>query len=141
MKNRNKILVIEDDEDILFALMAVLDIYGYESAGISFVQDVRATIAFHQPDLVLTDYVLPGMNGSLICKAIKGNPVTAHITVILMTAYHKQAIAVGNFGHDAYLPKPFDNNALIGILGFFFHRWEVYEKAMGTERSYPNIER
>jgi len=120
MKDRNKILVIEDDQDILFALMAVLDMYGYESAGVPFIQDVRATIAFHQPDLVLTDYVLPGINGGLICKAIKGNPITAHIPVILMTAYHKQAIAVGNFGYDAYLPKPFDNNALIRILNGFF---------------------
>jgi len=60
------------------------------------------------------------MNGGLICKAIKGNPATAHIPVILMTAYHKQAIALGNFGYDAYLPKPFDNRALIKMLEKIF---------------------
>jgi CheY-like chemotaxis protein len=80
---------------------------------------------FRQSDIKSgTCSVLPAMNGGLICKAIKGNPITAHIPVILMTAYHKQAIAVGNFGHDAYLPKPFDNNALIRILNGFFSQVE-----------------
>jgi len=46
--------------------------------------------------------------------------VTAHVPVILMTAYHRQAIALGNFGYDAYLPKPFDNKTLIEILEKIF---------------------
>jgi len=71
MKRRNKILVIEDDEGILFVLTALLELYEYDSVGIPFVDDVKSIIKIHQPDLVITDYVLPGMNGRLICKAIK----------------------------------------------------------------------
>jgi two-component system phosphate regulon response regulator PhoB len=116
MPIRKKILVIEDDPEILGALELLLEFNGFEFTGIVSTQDISETLKLHQPDLVLTDYVLPGMNGGMICKAIKTSQITAHIPVILMTAYHKQAIALGNFGYDAYLPKPFDNKVLIGIV-------------------------
>jgi len=60
------------------------------------------------------------MNGGLNCKAIKDEPVTAHNQVILMTAYHKQPIALVYFGYDANFPKPLDNKTLIEILEKIF---------------------
>jgi DNA-binding response OmpR family regulator len=116
MSSQKKILVIEDDPDILGALEGLLDFNGFSVVGIISTENIGKTMDYHRPDLVLTDYVLPGMNGGMICKSIKANRLTAHIPVILMTAYHKQAIALGNFGYDAYLPKPFDNQVLIRLL-------------------------
>jgi CheY-like chemotaxis protein len=116
MLSKKKILVIEDDLEILNALEELMHFYDFEFAGIVGTDNVLHTIGVHQPDLVLTDFVLPGMNGGMICRAIKSNETTAHIPFILMTAYHKQAIALGNFGYDAYLAKPFDNSYLIATM-------------------------
>ncbi len=110
------ILIIEDDDDILDALKALLEFNDYEVKGISKTDDAIESVKMHNPDLVLTDYILPGMNGGKICQTIKKNKNTSHIPVILMSAYHQQAISIGNFGFDAYLPKPFDNQKLIKII-------------------------
>ncbi|WP_295711323.1 response regulator [Mucilaginibacter sp.] len=111
-----KILVIEDDEDILDSIDTLLSLNNFEVKGITQTDDIIAVVKANNPDLVLTDYILPGMNGGKICQVIKNDKELAHIPVILMTAYHKQAIAIGNFGHDAYLPKPFENQHLVNII-------------------------
>lgn len=111
-----RILIIEDDRDILCSIETLLSLHDYEVIGLTETTDIITSIVKYQPDLVLTDYMLPGMNGGQICKAIKGHQALFHIPVILMTAYHRQAIGIANFGYDAYLPKPFENKKLIGII-------------------------
>ena len=111
-----RILIIEDDRDILSSIETLLDLYDFDVVGVTDTTDIISLINQHQPDLVLTDFVLPGMNGGQICKAIKHHKKWSYIPVILMTAYHKQAIAVANFGYDAYLSKPFENKKLIDIV-------------------------
>jgi two-component system phosphate regulon response regulator PhoB len=63
--------------------------------------------------LILTDYLLWGMNGGKICSVIKSNKNTSHIKVVLLTGYHDFAMSFGNFGFDALLSKPFDIKKLI----------------------------
>ncbi|HEY9196725.1 MAG TPA: response regulator [Mucilaginibacter sp.] len=111
-----KILVIEDDEDILDSIQTLLSMHDYDVKGITDTADIVSVISENKPDLVLTDYILPGMNGGQICRTIKDKPDLSHIPVILMTAYHKQAISIANFGYDAYLPKPFENKKLVSIV-------------------------
>jgi CheY-like chemotaxis protein len=53
------------------------------------------------------------MNGGKICQLIKSTPETCHLPVILISAYHELAISLGNFGFDAFIPKPFDINHLV----------------------------
>ena len=113
---KKSILVIEDDPAMLDAIRRLLAFRKLGFTGIAGTNDILETVARQQPDLILTDYVLPGMNGGMICKAIKNTPSLAHIPVILMTAYHKEAIALGHFGYDGYLAKPFDNKKLLKMI-------------------------
>jgi two-component system phosphate regulon response regulator PhoB len=110
------VLVIEDDADILSTVENVLTFNNFEVTGLTHTNDILESIRQHQPDLVLTDYMLPGMNGGKICQTIKATPETKHIPVILISAYHRQAIKLANFNYDAYIPKPFDIDKLVNTI-------------------------
>ena len=119
MPLRKKILIIEDDNDILDTVSAVLDMANFEVAGTNSTTDIFELTRKHRPDLILTDYMLPGLTGGQICKLIKGNLETASIPVVLMSAYHKQAIAIGNFNYDAFIKKPFNIDYLVKVIRKF----------------------
>ncbi len=114
--NKRKILVIEDDKDIAKVLEMVLSINSFDVVSLDMTDDIIEAINNHKPDLVLTDYLLYGMNGGKICQAIKSNEKTCHIPVILISAYHELAIAMGNFGFDAFIPKPFEIKKLVNTI-------------------------
>jgi len=107
------ILVIEDDIDISNILETLLILNEYEVIGVGRADNILELMGEHHPDVVLTDYMLPGLTGGRICQLIKENQNTKHIPVILMSAYHKMAISVLNFKYDAYVAKPFDTDKLI----------------------------
>ena len=96
---KKKVLIIEDDNDILDVTSMILNFNNYEVVGVSETIDIIALVKTHQPDLILTDYVLPGLTGGQICTIIKTNKETENIPVVLMSAYSKQAIAIGNFNY------------------------------------------
>ncbi|AMR30975.1 hypothetical protein A0256_05815 [Mucilaginibacter sp. PAMC 26640] len=116
---KKKILVIEDDSDILDITTTVLNINNFEVFGVDGTEDILGLVKDQQPDLVLTDYMLPGLTGGQICKLIKTNKDTKDIPVVLMSAYSKQAIAIGNFQYDAFIKKPFDINYLVAVINKF----------------------
>jgi two-component system phosphate regulon response regulator PhoB len=118
---KKKILIIEDDNDILDITTTVLNFANFEVTGTNGTEDIIGLVKVHQPDLILTDYMLPGLTGGQICNLIKSNKDTAKIPVILMSAYQKQAIAVGNFNYDAYIKKPFNVDHLVNVINKFIN--------------------
>ena len=108
-----RILIIEDDNDILEVIKTILSMNDYDVIAINSTDDIIESVRQHDPTLVLTDYLLPGMNGGKICQLIKKTQETCHIPVVLMSAYQELAIAIGNFGFDAFIHKPFNINHLV----------------------------
>ena len=108
-----RILIIEDDEDILQVLETVLEYNDFTVKGLNRTDDILKSVGDYKPDLVLTDYLLSGTNGGKICQQIKGNKETCHLPVILISAYPELASSLGNFGFDAFITKPFDINMLV----------------------------
>ena len=121
-----QILIIEDDEDILQVLETVLVYNEFEVTGIDGTEDIYEAIEKYKPDLVLTDYLLSGLNGGKICQLIKSNKETCHLPVVLISAYPELAISFGNFGFDAFINKPFNIGELVDKLD------ELLEKANKT---------
>ena len=70
------------------------------------------------PDLIISDIMMPHINGYELCQKVKSNPITSHIPVILLTALgdNNSAHTGYKLGADAYLPKPFDIDFLQTII-------------------------
>jgi len=111
-----KILIIEDDGDILQVLETVLTYNKFSVSGINQTNDIFESIDEYKPDLVLTDYLLSGLNGGKICQLIKSNKDTCHLPVILISAYPVLAETFGSFGFDAFISKPFNISNLVNTI-------------------------
>lgn len=74
-------------------------------------------IGKYQPDIIVSDVMMPGMNGFELCRTIKGDIRISHIPVILLTAYgHTDNMSIGyKLGADAFLAKPFDMDVLLSL--------------------------
>ena len=103
------IYCVEDDTSIRELMLYALRASGFEAEGFCEGQALFAALAHTEPQLILLDIMLPGMDGIEILKNLRGNPATAHIPVIIASAkgteYDK---VVGlDLGADDYLAKPF----------------------------------
>ena len=110
-----KIWVVEDEEDILALIYYNLVKEGFEVRGFTSGEEMFAALALEQPDLILLDVMLPGIDGLEICKRLKSNAKTNMLPVIMLTAKGEEGdIVLGlNLGADDYIPKPFSPKILI----------------------------
>ncbi len=117
---RPLVLVVEDDPNVrrLAALVVQRSGYGVIEAGTGTVG--LATARALRPDLVLTDALLPGMDGRDVCRALKADPATRAITVVIMTSLytkgHDRNAALMRGQADDYLVKPIDPASLAALL-------------------------
>ncbi len=109
-----KILIIDDDPDILEILSFVLIEGGYEVRTLSCGDTVFDAIKNFQPDLILMDVMLAGMDGRVICKEIKENLLTYFLPVILISGTHDlaESLLLPGAPND-FIAKPFDIGHLL----------------------------
>ncbi|RYY06560.1 MAG: response regulator [Sphingobacteriaceae bacterium] len=103
-----KILVIDDDTGVLELVEEILNYEGYQVVPLTFCQDILLTISQYDPALIIMDYFLNGINGGALCQLIKQTDATAHLPVLLYSAYPDIKRDLDHFGCDAFLAKPFD---------------------------------
>ena len=109
-----KILILDDDDDILEILSLLLVDHGYEVQALSCGDTVFEDIKDFQPDLILLDVMLAGMDGRAICKSIKENHMTYFVPVILISGTHDLAGSLHLPGApDDFVAKPFDIDHLL----------------------------
>jgi signal transduction histidine kinase/ligand-binding sensor domain-containing protein/DNA-binding response OmpR family regulator len=112
-KGQRSLLIVEDDEDIRLFLKEYFE-RNYRIFEASHGKEGLTLTAEHHVDLIISDIMMPEMNGIDFCKALKSNIRTSHIPVILLTAktsltHHKEGIEIGA---DAYITKPFSPEML-----------------------------
>ncbi len=110
-----KILVVDDDESIVEVVQLILEGEGYR-VQTNMDGNLQPLLKAMQPDLILLDMLLSGVDGRDICKQLKSNPQTAHIPVIMLSAHSETDKAANVSGADDFLEKPFDVEALIAIV-------------------------
>ncbi len=108
-----KVLLIDDDLELLDVLTNALTYFGFDVKPTNHTDDIHELITEYQPDLVIMDYIMNGINGGEMCAAIKKNNATKNLPVIILSAYDKVIKSLGNYGCDAFIAKPFDLNSLI----------------------------
>jgi two-component system, OmpR family, alkaline phosphatase synthesis response regulator PhoP len=109
------LLVIEDDKDILELIRYNLQKENYHITDASDGEEALKIARLRLFDLILLDLMLPGIDGLEICKILKGDPKTASIPIIMVTAKGEEAdIVLGlELGADDYIVKPFSPRVLI----------------------------
>lgn len=110
-----RILVVEDERDIVELLRYNLAKNGYHVMAAVNGEEALRLIRQSPPDLVLLDLMLPGMDGLDVCRALKSDPQTAGIPIIMVTAKGEEADIVAGLelgAHD-YVCKPFSPRVLI----------------------------
>lgn len=112
---KQKILLIEDEEDIAELIKLQAELAGYKIAVESDGLNGLRAVAREKPDLVILDLMLPGLNGLDVCRKIKTNAETRDIPVIMVTAKGEEVdIVLGlELGADDYVCKPFSVKVLL----------------------------
>ena len=112
-----KILLVEDDSDLRAYLREILS-PSYRILEADSATPALELVEKHNPDLVLSDVMLPDSNGFELCKKIKDDLQTSHIPVVLLTALSDLSNELDGIksGADAYLSKPFDLQHLLATL-------------------------
>lgn len=113
--SKKKILIVEDEESLLRLESILLTSKGYDVTGVSSGLEALQAIQQVQPDLILLDIMLPGLDGFEVCRQIKVNPATMDIPVIMVTAKKSgDDMARGEeAGADWYITKPFKSAMVI----------------------------
>ncbi|HEX4899741.1 MAG TPA: diguanylate cyclase [Pyrinomonadaceae bacterium] len=91
MPPKSNVLIVDDDPDKLYLLETALRLAGYETRAAASGEEALAAIATYQPDLVISDVMMPGLNGYDLAREIRLNPRTKFIPIILQTAARFQA--------------------------------------------------
>ncbi len=109
------ILVVEDDPDIAALIAHYLERAGHVVDRLASGAEVLPRLRFQPADLVILDLMLPGLNGLLICQAMRGDAATAGIPVIMLTARGEEADRITGLeiGADDYVTKPFSPKELV----------------------------
>jgi two-component system phosphate regulon response regulator PhoB len=104
-----QILVIEDDDDIRMVLDYNLRQAGHDVVCTARGQDGLRLARRVTPDLILLDLMLPDLPGTEVCKALRGDPRTRDVLVVMLTARTEEVDRVVGFevGADDYVAKPF----------------------------------
>ena len=109
------ILVVEDEEDVVELLRYNLARNGYRVEAVTTGPDAVSRTGTLQPDLILLDLMLPGMDGLEVCRTLKKDGRTERIPIIMVTAKGDEADVVAGLemGADDYVTKPFSPRVLL----------------------------
>jgi len=130
------VLVVEDEPDLREVMRYNLQREGFEVVECEDGEQGLEAIRQRLPSLVLLDIMLPGMSGLDICRAMKRDPETRGIPVIMVTARGEESeIVLGlELGADDYVPKPFSPRELVARVKAVLRRGGIKERIDAEER-------
>jgi len=113
-----RIVVVEDEATLLELLTFNLAKEGFLVCPCASGEEGLAAARRSPPDLVLLDLMLPGIDGLAVCRALKGDPQTAKVPVVMLTARGEESDIVAGLelGADDYVTKPFSPRVLLARL-------------------------
>lgn len=127
-----KILVIEDEQQLLRNILKILKSEGFIAIGADNGKAGVSTAVKEIPDLIVCDVMMPEMDGYQVLGALQKEPKTALIPFIFLSAKAErthQRLGI-NLGADDYLTKPFDADELIAAIDGRFRKQEIWQSRM-----------
>ena len=126
---RKRILVVDDEKDLVDLITYNLQRNGYGILAASNGNEAIEIAQREQPDLILLDLMLPGLEGTEVARRLKSDSRTATIPIIMLTAKSEETdVVVGlTLGADDYVTKPFSMKILLARINSIFRRGEALQ--------------
>lgn len=136
-----KILVVDDEKDIVDLLAYNLEKEGYSVIRAYDGERALELVRSHLPDLVVLDLMLPGINGVDVCRRLRNDPRSANVPIIMLTAKNEEIdrILGLEMGADDYITKPFSVRELIARVRAVLRRTGPSQKKEQGEFVYRDL--
>ena len=110
-----RIMIVEDEEPLTLLLRYNLESEGYDVETVARGDDADTRLREAAPDLVVLDWMLPGLSGIELCRRLRARPETKALPIIMLTARGEESERVRGLatGADDYIVKPFSVPELI----------------------------
>jgi CheY-like chemotaxis protein len=113
---KKKIMVVDDEENLIELVKAILETEGYEVMTASNGKECLEKLKTAKPDLILLDMMMPGMSGRETCESIRKDPKTKNLRVAFVTVARFSEVGkdiLKKLNAVDYITKPFDNKDLV----------------------------
>lgn len=133
------ILIVDDEAAIRRLLTAILRSAGFEPTAAANAQEALDQLHHQRPDLILLDWMMPGMSGIDLTRRIRKQPELADLPIIMLTARGEEDSLITGLdgGCDDYIPKPFSNRELISRIKAVLRRQQP--QALDKPLSYGRL--
>jgi two-component system, OmpR family, phosphate regulon response regulator PhoB len=134
-----RILVVEDEEALTTLLRYNLDSEGYEVETVARGDDADIRLKERVPDLIVLDWMLPGLSGIELCRRLRARPETKQLPIIMLTALGEESERVRGLatGADDYIVKPFSVPELLARVKSLLRR--ASPERLATTLSYGDL--
>ncbi|HBG48651.1 MAG TPA: two-component system response regulator [Cyanobacteria bacterium UBA9971] len=123
-KAKKKILIVDDEPDIVETLKFLIESEGFESIIAMDGEEALRKAKEENPDIMILDVMLPKINGYKVCRLLKFDNKYKHIPILMVTARSQEEDKVigEETGADEYITKPFDINELLQKIHLYLKR-------------------
>ena len=115
---KKRLLIVEDNSRLLRVISVYLEKAGFDVMTARDGDEAMLRIAETIPDLIVSDIMMPGIDGFAFAASVRSNPRTDLIPIIFLTAKERREDRIKGFraGVDAYLVKPFEPDELVAVI-------------------------
>ncbi|MBW4479627.1 MAG: response regulator [Tolypothrix brevis GSE-NOS-MK-07-07A] len=112
------ILIVEDSPSELELMSHYLNESGYSVIKASGAKEALEKAVSEEPDVIVTDVVMPGMSGFELCRSLKRNPVTQKVPIVICSSKNQEIDRLWAMrqGADAYVTKPYTREQLLRVI-------------------------
>jgi CheY-like chemotaxis protein len=111
-----RILVVDDEPDLVEVLTSILKTEGYEVYGARNGFEAIDQALRLLPDLVILDYMMPGMNGGAVGDRLRADSRTRQIKILMSSSLAEASVRPRFAGYDAYARKPYDMEPTLSVI-------------------------
>ncbi|WP_317854637.1 response regulator transcription factor [Chakrabartyella piscis] len=139
MGGRQKVLIVDDDQHIAELISLYLMKEGFDTKEVYDGRDAITMVATYQPDMIILDLMLPGMDGYQVCAEVRK---TNKVPIIMLTAKGEtfDKVLGLELGADDYMVKPFDTKELVARVKAVLRRYETKPETESKVLRYENLE-
>ncbi len=127
MANKQKILIVDDDENIAELISLYLVKECFDTMMVHDGEEALAAFGSYHPDLILLDLMLPGIDGYQVCREIRSR---SNVPVIMLSAIGEvfDKVLGLELGADDYIMKPFDSKEMVALVKAVLSRYQAVQK-------------